>query len=287
MSQGNLLKGAADAAPFRYALGIEYAGANYNGWQSQAEENVVTVQARLEQALSIIANHPVSVVCAGRTDTGVNASYQVIHFDAQVPRNERAWVMGSNSHLPDDIAVLWAKPVSQAFHARFSAQSRRYRYLIYSAPVKPAVLSRGITWTYKELDLGRMQRSAKHLVGEHDFTSYRAVACQAKSPVRRIESLDVYQSGKLIVIDVCANAFLHHMVRNIAGVLMKVGSGEADIDWSRDVLVARDRRQGGVTAPPWGLYFVDVGYPEEFELPPGSQGPFFLNLPDKTGCTNH
>lgn len=260
----------------RYALGIEYAGYNYHGWQSQRDEGVSTVQETLEAALSQIACHPVSVICAGRTDTGVNGCYQVVHFDAQVERPDRAWVRGTNTKLPDDVAVLWAKPVPEEFHARFSAMERRYRYLIYSAEVKPAILSRGVTWTHKELNLERMQAGAEHLVGEHDFTSYRAIACQAKSPVKTVKSLEVYQKGQLIVIDICANAFLHHMVRNVAGVLMKIGAGEASTDWSREVLEARDRRMGGVTAPPWGLYFVDVKYPEEFDLPPGNRGPFFL-----------
>lgn len=276
MTETLVTEGATQVALFRYALGVEYAGANYHGWQSQAEDNVATVQQTLEAALSQIANHPVSVICAGRTDSGVNGCYQVVHFDARVERPERAWVLGTNSNLPDDIAVLWAKPVSDQFHARFSAKARRYRYLIYSAPVKPAILARGVTWTHRPLQVERMQLAARHLVGEHDFTSYRAVACQAHSPVREVYSLDLYQKGQIIVIDICANAFLHHMVRNIAGVLMKIGAGEAEPDWSRQVLEARDRRQGGVTAPPWGLYFVDVKYPEEFELPPGNQGPFFL-----------
>lgn len=276
MSNSQHQEGATQVALFRYALGIEYAGAKYHGWQSQREEEVATVQETLEQAISKIACHPVSVVCAGRTDTGVNGCYQVVHFDAQVQRPARAWVMGTNTKLPDDIAVLWAKPVSDRFHARFGAMERRYRYIIYSAEVKPAVLSRGVTWTHKRLSVERMQQAAVHLVGEHDFTSYRAVACQAKSPVKTVKSLDVYQKGQLIVIDICANAFLHHMVRNIAGVLMKIGCGEAEVDWSREVLDARDRRMGGVTAPPWGLYFVDVKYPQEFDLPPGNQGPLFL-----------
>lgn len=276
MSNSQHQEGATQVALFRYALGIEYAGASYHGWQSQREEQVATVQETLEQAISKIACHPISVVCAGRTDTGVNGCYQVVHFDAQVQRPSRAWVMGTNTKLPDDIAVLWAKPVSDQFHARFGAMERRYRYIIYSADVKPAVLSRGVTWTHKALSVARMQQAAVHLVGEHDFTSYRAVACQAKSPVKTVKSLEVYQKGRLIVIDICANAFLHHMVRNIAGVLMKIGCGEADVDWSREVLEARDRRMGGVTAPPWGLYLVDVKYPQEFDLPPGNQGPFFL-----------
>ncbi|GGO76050.1 tRNA pseudouridine synthase A [Marinobacterium nitratireducens] len=269
--------GAISIAPVRYALCVEYAGAAYHGWQAQKTGNVTSVQATLERALSRIANEPVSVVCAGRTDAGVNGTYQIIHFDSRARRDERAWVLGTNSHLPDDIAVRWARQVDERFHARFSARERRYRYLIYSAPVKPALLARGITWTYKALDVGRMNAGAVHLVGEHDFTSYRAVGCQAKSPIREVRALEVYRSGELIVIDVRANAFLHHMVRNIAGVLMKIGAGEAEPGWAEEVLHARDRRQGGITAPPWGLYFVDVDYPAEFGLPASSLGPFFLD----------
>ncbi|MCV6590058.1 MAG: tRNA pseudouridine(38-40) synthase TruA, partial [Marinobacterium sp.] len=224
---------AALAASYRYALCVEYAGAAYNGWQRQKTGDVRCVQSEVERALARIANHPVSVVCAGRTDTGVNGTWQVIHFDCQYERPERALVMGTNTHLPDDIAIRWAQRVPDSFHARFSAQSRRYRYIIYSAPVKPAILPRGVTWTHKKLDVSCMQQAGEALIGEHDFTSYRAVACQAKSPVRTIEHLRVYEDGDLIVIDVKANAFLHHMIRNIAGVLMKIGAGEADVSWSQ------------------------------------------------------
>lgn len=277
MTQQEHNQGATEVALFRYAAAVEYAGAQYNGWQAQSGENVRCVQLEVERAISRVANHPVGVICAGRTDAGVSASYQIIHFDAQVERPERAWVMGTNTYLPDDIAILWVQRVGSEFHARFSAEQRRYRYLIYSSPVKPALLARGVTWTYKQLDTVRMAKAAAFLVGEHDFTSYRAVACQAHSPVREVKSLDVYRSGELIVIDICANAFLHHMVRNIAGVLMKIGAGEAEPVWAREVLEARDRRRGGVTAPPWGLYFVDVRYPGVFELPASALGPYFLS----------
>ncbi len=268
--------GAISIAPVRYVLCVEYAGSAYRGWQVQKANRVPSVQETVENALSRIANEPVSVICAGRTDAGVNGTYQIIHFDTRAQRDVRAWVLGTNTHLPDDIAIRWAQPVDDSFHARFSALERRYRYLIYSAPVKPALLARGVTWTHKALDVARMNDAAIHLIGEHDFSSYRAMGCQAKSPVRTVRSLRVYQAGELIVIDVCANAFLHHMVRNIAGVLMSVGAGEAEPGWALEVLQARDRRKGGITAPPWGLYFVDVRYPAQFDLPPSRLGPYFL-----------
>ncbi|MBN0986214.1 tRNA pseudouridine(38-40) synthase TruA [Amphritea pacifica] len=260
----------------RYALCVEYAGAAYRGWQTQKEKDVPSIQETVEQALSTIANEPVKVICAGRTDACVSGTYQIIHFDTVAERPERAWVMGTNTKLPDDIAIRWAKRVDDSFHARFSALERRYRYLIYSAPVKPGLLSRGVTWTHKQLDMSRMQAAAGYLIGEHDFTSYRAIGCQAKSPVREVRAMDIYRAGELIVIDVRANAFLHHMIRNFAGVLMKIGAGEAEPVWAQQVLDARDRTQGGVTAPPYGLYFVDVKYPDQYELPKSQLGPYFL-----------
>lgn len=260
----------------RYALCVEYAGAAYRGWQTQKEKDVPSIQETVEQALSKIANEPVKVICAGRTDACVSGTYQIIHFDTSAQRPDRAWVMGTNTKLPDDIAIRWAKCVDDSFHARFSALERRYRYLIYSAPVKPGLLSRGVTWTHKQLNISRMQAAADYLIGEHDFTSYRAIGCQAKSPVREVRAMDIYRAGELIVIDVRANAFLHHMIRNFAGVLMKIGAGEAEPGWAKEVLEARDRTQGGVTAPPYGLYFVDVKYPEHYELPKSELGPYFL-----------
>ncbi len=271
-------QGAISIAPYRYALCIEYQGTHYRGWQIQ--KGVISIQETLEKALSTVANEPVHVVCAGRTDACVNATYQIVHFESHAKRTDRAWVMGTNTKLPDDIAVKWAMSVPESFHARFSAQQRRYRYVILSAPVKPALLAKGVTWTYKSLDVDRMNEAATHLVGEHNFNSYRAVNCQAHSPIREVRELKVYRNGQLIVIDVAANAFLHHMVRNIAGVLMKIGCGEAEPVWAKEVLDAQDRRQGGVTAPPYGLYFVDVHYPEEFALPKSDLGPYFLTALD-------
>lgn len=269
--------GAISIAPYRYAACVEYAGDAYKGWQRQKNGDVPTVQQYVEEALSKIANHSVSVVCAGRTDAGVSGTYQVIHFDSQVERPERAWVMGSNTHLPKNIALHWVSKVDDNFHARFSALERRYRYLILSQPVKPAILNKGVTWTHKALDMTLMQQAGNHLVGKHDFTSYRSINCQAKSPVRNVKSLDVYFSGQLIIIDVVANAFLQHMIRNIAGVLIAIGAKEKPVDWAKEVLEARDRREGGITAPPNGLYFVDVKYPDVYDLPRSKLGPFFLS----------
>ncbi|MGI9276474.1 MAG: tRNA pseudouridine(38-40) synthase TruA [Endozoicomonas sp.] len=258
----------------RYAASVQYDGSHYHGWQN-LKSGLPTVQAAVEKAFSKVANHPVSVICAGRTDAGVHGCNQIIHFDSESVRSERGWTYGTNTNLPDDVAINWVRPVSDDFHARFSAGWRRYRYIIFNHPIRPAHLPRGVTWNYRPLDVERMQKASEHLVGEHDFTSYRAVQCQAKNPVRTISRLDVSRHGNLIILDIQANAFLHHMVRNIAGVLMSIGTGKHPVDWSREVLEARDRCQGGVTAPPFGLYFVDVGYPEEFNLPASEANPHF------------
>lgn len=250
----------------RIALGVEYDGSRYGGWQAQSHDPD-TLQARVEAALSRVADHPVQVICGGRTDAGVHASGQVIHFDTAAVRPMHAWVMGGNSHLPPDIGLRWAQPVADDFHARFSARRRAYRYVILNRPYRPALLSRRVSFDYRPLDAERMAEAAKPLLGEHDFSSYRAVACQARSPVRTLYRLDVQRQGELIILDIEANGFLHHMVRNIAGVLMAIGAGERPLDWSREVLESRDRSAGGVTAQPWGLYLVRVEYPPEFGIP--------------------
>jgi tRNA pseudouridine38-40 synthase len=249
----------------RVAIGIEYDGSAFRGWQIQGE--VRTVQACLEAALARVADHPVKVHCAGRTDAGVHALEQVIHFDTRAWRRERSWVLGSNVNLPRDVRVRWAQPVEQGFHARFSATARHYRYLILTRDTGSALLRDRVAWFHYALDKDRMREAAQALVGEHDFTSFRAIGCQARHPVRCVRYLEVDIDGSLCEIRIGANGFLHHMVRNIAGVLMAIGRGDRPVSWAAEVLAARDRTSGGVTAPPEGLYFVRVDYPPHFDLP--------------------
>ena len=250
----------------KIALGVEYNGAAFHGWQAQ-QPGVRTVQGELQAALSKVANHPVKVTCAGRTDTGVHALGQVVHFESEAQRGERNWLLGCNVNLPDDVAVTWVKPVADDFDARFSARSRRYRYFILNRPARSAVLAGRVTWSHYPLDAQRMHSAAQDLLGEHDFSSYRAVACQAHSPVRTLHRLAVKRIDDFVVLELHANAFLHHMVRNIAGVLMAIGQGEQPISWAKTVLEHRDRTKGGVTAPPQGLYFEQVEYPANFQIP--------------------
>ncbi len=256
----------------RVVLGVEYDGSRFHGWQTQ-QPGVRTVQETLEAALSKVADEPVEVVCAGRTDTGVHASEQVVHFDTGARRPSHGWVMGSNVNLPRDLCVLWAAELPESFHARFSAVARTYRYWILNRLSRPAIFHRRVTWIHRRLDAGRMHRAGQVLVGTHDFTSYRTVHCQARSPVRTLHHLRVERQGDLVCLEVRADGFLHHMVRNIAGVLIAVGSGEAEESWVEEVLEHRDRTLGGVTAPPDGLYFHHVDYPEEFRLPRPRRGP--------------
>ncbi|MDH0748092.1 tRNA pseudouridine(38-40) synthase TruA [Pseudomonas sp. GD03842] len=260
---------------FRIALGVEYKGSRYSGWQRQSS-GVLTVQETLENALSKVADSPVSLMCAGRTDAGVHACGQVVHFDTQAIRSMKAWTMGANINLPHDVSVTWAKEMPAHFHARFKAIARRYRYVIYNDQIRPAHLGQEITWNHRPLDVARMALAAECLVGTHDFSAFRAGQCQAKSPIKQIHHLRVTRHGQMIVIDIRANAFLHHMVRNIAGVLMTIGAGERPVEWARDVLESRVRRTGGVTAHPFGLYLVQVEYRDEFPLPERYIGPHFL-----------
>ena len=259
----------------RVALALEYDGRHFHGWQAQ-KSGVRSVQGELSKAVARVADHPVDLVCAGRTDAGVHGSYQVVHFETSSVRHLRAWVMGINTSLPGDIAVHWAGQGQDDFHARFSAVYRRYRYIIYNNPVRPGILRGQVSWTYRPLDVQRMQDGARHLLGEHDFSSFRAAGCQSRSPFRFVEYIEVARMGDFIVLDIQANAFLHHMVRNIAGALMSVGSGYREPDWVAEVLAARDRTLAGVTAPSDGLYLVDVGYPERYRIPLADCGPAFV-----------
>jgi tRNA pseudouridine38-40 synthase len=261
----------------RYAIGIEYDGTDFMGWQRQPHVGR-TVQASLEEALSRVADHPLVVSCAGRTDAGVHARGQVAHFDSDARRNLRGWLLGVNSNLPPDVAAGWIQEVSTEFHARFSAEARQYRYVILNRETRPALRRYELTWTYRPLDAGRMQQAARYLLGRHDFSAFRSVECQAKQPVRTLKRLDVRREGEQVIIDAVADGFLHHMVRNIAGVLMAVGEGRQGVGWSREVLEGRDRTQGAVTAPANGLSLMSVSYPERFAIPQPEGSLFSVNL---------
>jgi tRNA pseudouridine38-40 synthase len=249
----------------RVAAILEYDGAAFSGWQRQ--DSARSVQQCVEEALSKVADEAVQVVVAGRTDAGVHALAQVIHFDTQAARSERSWVRGANTHLPDDVALHWAGPVPDTFHARYGATGRHYEYVILSRAVRPTTLRQRVTWQYRPLDVARMQAGARHLVGTHDFNSFRAAECQAKNPVRELRQLEVSRRGDYVHIHAYANAFLHHMVRNLAGVLMQIGCGDREPEWAAQVLAARDRTQGGITAAPDGLYLTAIEYSAEFGLP--------------------
>ncbi len=257
------------------ALGIEYDGQHYRGWQRQ--QSVDSVQARIEDALQSVCQSPVEVICAGRTDAGVHATGQIVNFKLKTTRPIKAFTRGMNTLLPNDIAVRWAKTVSDDFHARYSAKSRRYRYVIFNNELRGAILNAGVTHVYQPLDAGRMHQAAQCLVGEHDFTSFRASLCQSKTPFREIHEISVTRINDYIVVEVKANAFLHHMVRNIVGSLIVIGHGEQAPEWMFDLLVAKDRKKAAATAKPNGLYLVDVEYPSEFELPVCDHGPLFLS----------
>ena len=248
----------------RYAAVVEYDGRPFCGWQSQP--HAPSVQACVEQALSHVAAEPIKVQCAGRTDSGVHALGQVIHFDSAVERSLRSWLLGANSNLPESIAIQRVQTMSDDFHARFSARARSYRYVIANQVPRPALLVGKATWYVKALDVARMQEAANSLLGKHDFTSFRALACQANTPIRTLQKLQLRREGSLVILDVTANAFLHHMVRNLAGVLMAIGSGEREVSWAAELLQQRDRSQAGVTAKPDGLYFVAVQYDPQFEV---------------------
>jgi tRNA pseudouridine38-40 synthase len=258
----------------RIALCVRYDGARYHGWQHQ--EGLMTVQGCLERAVSYVANHSVAIVCAGRTDAGVHATGQIVHFDTEANRHDHAWVFGTNSNLPPDISVGWAKHVWQDFHARHSALSRRYRYVIYNHEIRPGILRQAVGWCYRLLDEKRMHEAGQYLLGEHDFSAFRGTGCESPTAIREIYDLAVVRYHRMVIVDVRANAFLLHMVRNIVGALVAVGSGEKPIEWVREVLESRDRRCGSITIQPNGLYLVKVEYPDECDLPAVPLGPFFL-----------
>ncbi len=248
----------------RIVLGIEYDGSGFAGWQFQLEQR--TVQNELEKALAKIANQKVTIHCAGRTDSGVHALEQVVHFDVETMRDLNNWVMGGNTNLPDDVRIIWATYAVDDFHARYSATARYYRYVILNRKMKSALTRHQVTWCFNSLDEGKMHHAAQVLVGEHDFSSFRAQGCQSKSPNRMMHFIHVSREGESVIIELSANAFLHHMVRNIAGVLMAVGMGKYPIEWVEELLAIKDRKQGGVTAPPYGLYLGGVYYPEKYGL---------------------
>ena len=249
----------------KIALGIEYDGSKFNGWQSQ--DHGRTVQTCIESALTFVADEKISVQCAGRTDTGVHAIHQVVHFETSAKRESHSWVFGANSQLDDDVNLLWAIQAIDDFHARFSAIGRAYRYIILNRTARSSIQANKVTWECRQLDIDRMQQAAVALTGEHDFSAFRAIACQAKNPVRNLSRLDVKRAGDYVVIDVYANAFLYHMVRNIAGVLMEIGAGKQPVTWAGEVLATRDRTLAGMTAPADGLYLVQVVYPEKYTIP--------------------
>jgi len=273
----------------RIALGIEYDGSAFAGWQAQLHAN--GIQTAVESAVSFVADAPTSVICAGRTDAGVHACMQVVHFDANVTRDERAWVMGANTNLPESISVLWAREVATDFHARFGALNRSYRYVILNRKPRPSLLRERTCWMREPLDAERMHVAAQALVGLHDFSSFRAAECQSPTPIRKLQRIQVTRVNEYVVIDVTANAFLHHMVRNIAGTLIAVGRRRQSVDWPGEVLQLRDRAQGGVTAPAAGLYLFAVGYPAEFALPSAANcsvwppGPGWAELNSPTSAT--
>lgn len=257
----------------KIALGIEYDGSKYFGWQRQ--EKVASIQASLENALSKVANESINLFCAGRTDAGVHATGQVIHFETQAKRAETAWTMGVNTHLPSDIAVTWSQIVDEDFHARFSALARRYRYIIYNHAYRPAILNKGLTHYHYPLDEMKMQRSAQYLLGENDFSAFRAAQCQSLSPCRNIHHINVSRQGRYVVVDIKANAFVHHMVRNIVGSLIEVGNGNHAENWIQELLYSKDRKLAAATAKPEGLYLVEVYYPSQYALPKIPTGPLF------------
>ena len=258
----------------RYAAVVQYDGSAFCGFQKQ--KHSPSVQAEIESALSYVANSPLVVSCAGRTDSAVHASHQVLHFDTAADRTGRNWVKGANSQLPDSISLVWADQVEQGFHARFSATERTYRYVIASSEARPGIFSQGVTWVRYPLNAAAMQLACVHLLGEQDFSAFRGAGCQSISPFRNITSANIYPLGQLLVFEVTANAFVLHMVRNIIGSLMEVGFGRQEPGWIKKLLAEGNRCKSAATAAPNGLYLVNVGYPKELGIPNLPRGPLFL-----------
>jgi len=243
----------------KIALGVEYLGTDFHGWQIQ-KSGLRTVQGVVEPALSKIANHPVRVFCSGRTDAGVHAQEQVIHFETETTRTDGAWLFGGNANLPSDVNFKWAKEVGDDFHARFNAHARSYEYKIHNHPVRSSLKAGYYLWEPRSLNIDEMKKAAAFLVGEHDFSCFRGSMCQAKSPIKTIEYLQIDEIDDDLIIKVKANAFLHHMVRNIVGTLLKIGRGEEKPEWMLLVLHSKDRKEAGPTAEPQGLYFIKAHY---------------------------
>ena len=249
----------------RYALGIEYDGAEFFGWQRQS--HAPSLQQSVEKALAVVANHPVTVICAGRTDTGVHARGQVVHFDSPSERSERQWILGINSNLPDAVRVLWIKAVDDSFHARFGAHSRSYQYSILNRWVRPAIGVAYYGWCRDALDAAKMHEAAQVLIGRHDFSAFRSAGCSAQHAIREVTALEVTRREDIVQIEITANAFLYHMVRNIVGSLIAVGNGEKSTRWFAGVFQGRDRKLAGVTAESRGLCFMNVRYDPKYKLP--------------------
>lgn len=259
----------------RIAAAVEYDGSSFCGWQRQTHSP--SVQAEVEAALTSVANQPVRVACAGRTDTGVHGTNQIIHFDTSAERLPRNWLLGANANLPFSIRVHWVEEKPAQFHARFSATARTYRYLIANQPQRPAICHHGLTWEKKALNEPLMHQAAQKLLGEQDFSSFRAAGCQSRTPNRNIHAVNICRQGNLVIVEITANAFLHHMVRNIVGSLLCVGRGDQPVDWLETLLQKRDRTQAPATAPANGLYLVGVNYPDDFEMPTFIPGPQFIS----------
>ncbi|MDC1311387.1 tRNA pseudouridine(38-40) synthase TruA [Burkholderiales bacterium] len=261
----------------RLALGIEYNGSAFFGWQVQP--NMATIQGEIERGLSQIAGERIRVFCAGRTDTGVHATYQIVHFDTAVVRPSSAWVRGLNTIISNDISIRWVREVSSDFHARYSAIRRTYRYLLLNRAQRPGLFANNVGWYHKPLDVNAMNYAALVLVGQNDFSAFRSSECQAKSPIRIIEGLSIRSIGDIVVFEITANAFLHHMVRNIVGTLVYIGAGKHSVSWMEDILLSKDRTSAAPTFSSNGLYLTSIDYSSDWGIPgPGLFSDFEVAL---------